>query len=60
MIICDKCKQPIEAEAYLFGRTSCRGANVDLAKYRYKYYDLCEGCAEKVKNAIDEYLKEAK
>lgn len=60
MIICDKCKQPIETEVYLFGKTCCRGGNVDFSKYRYEYYDLCEGCAEKVKNTIDECLKGGK
>lgn len=60
MIICDKCKQHIESETYLFGKVCCQGGNADLGKYRYKYYDLCEDCAEKVKNAIDEFLKEAR
>ena len=58
MIICDKCKQPINTETYLFGKSYCRGGPADLGKYRYRYYDLCEDCAENVKNAIDEYLKE--
>lgn len=60
MTICDKCKQPINTEAYLFGKVCCQGGPADLAKYRYKYYDLCKDCAEKVENAIDECLKEAK
>lgn len=60
MIICDKCKQPIETEVYLFGKTYCRGGNIDLGKCRYEYYDLCDDCVEKVKNAIDKCLKEAK